>query len=173
MRKAAVGLLLTGAVAAWLLTRPVTRPLERPLTLGTRLYVNAEASYEFRYPAAWNLREQGTTSRLTSPDGETVLSFGQGAEGSLDEASDRFLESFQESYEDVDLGAGQRQAIGGNPSIVVSGTGTNNAGVRIRFLAITVRGREQNYAIAVFTAATSDPDQVLPPVQRIVDSFRP
>jgi hypothetical protein len=173
MRKAAVGLMLTGAVAAWLLTRPTTPPDGGPLVLGTKLYVNAETSYEYRYPADWTLTEEGTASMLTSPDKGTVVSFGRGPEGSLDEASDQFVGLLQGSYQDVDLGAEQRQDIGGYPSIVVSGTGTNRSGVRIRFLAITVEGRQQNYAIGVFTAASSNPDQVLPQVQRIVESFRP
>lgn len=47
----------------------------------------------------------------------------------------------------------------------------NDAGVAVRFLAITISLEGQNDAIAVFVADTTDPVQVLPPVEDIVASF--
>jgi hypothetical protein len=62
--------------------------------------------------------------------------------------------------------------VGPQPALIYGGIGNNLQNTQIRFLAITVQSTPNNYAIAVFTAAGSDPTVVLPPVNRVVDSFR-
>ena len=46
-----------------------------------------------------------------------------------------------------------------------------NSGTSLRFLAITLRVDDENYAIAVFVSDASDPVRVLPAVEGIVASF--
>ena len=66
----------------------------------------------------------------------------------------------------------QAKQVGAAPALIYGGVGSNAKNTEIRFLAITVQHDPTNYGIAVFTAADSDPNIVLPPVNRVVESFQ-
>jgi hypothetical protein len=149
---------------------PVTPP---PLRFDSTMHVNSQAGYSFRYPPPWSLSERATVSEVVSPSGDIVVSFGLGAEGALRDASDRLVASLLETYEQSELIGRETREVGGHSAMLVSGVGTNDSGIRVRFLAITVAADRVNYAIAVFTAADADPNVVLPIVERVVNSFRP
>lgn len=143
-----------------------------PYRFATERHVNEEGGYSFRYPPGWTVEEEESVTRVSSPDEEVVVSFGHGAEGSLEEAETRFVTEVQSRYRNARLSAVQIEQIGGAPALSVAGTGRNTEGVRVRFLAITVRVEGQNYSIGVFAPARSDPEVVVPPTQEIVNSFR-
>jgi hypothetical protein len=142
-------------------------------TTGSMRHTNEVAGYSFLRPVGWEVSERGTVSELTGPDGDVIVSFGLGPDGSLEEASTEFATSVGDAYEEVQFQGPQREDIAGRPAIVVGGTAVNQAGVAVRFLAITVRTEGRNYAISVFVADVSDPVRVLPPIEDIVASFEP
>lgn len=150
-------------------------PVEEPLApvQGMETHVNVDGGYGFRHPSGWEVTDDGTVSKLQSPVSDVVVSFGLMPRGNLGEASSRLVTSLQDAQRNTHIIGQQTDLIGGTPSVLVSGLGTNGSGLRVRFLAITVRGDPTNYAIAVFVPADSDASQLLPPIQRIVSSFRP
>lgn len=154
---------------------PVSRgpssPTVQSPTVQSTHHTNAAAGYSFFRPAGWEVSESGTVSELTGPDRDVILSFGIGPEGELRDASAEFAASIGGAYDEVQLQGPRREAIAGRSAIVVGGSAVNQAGVTVRFLAITIRIGGENYAISVFVADTSDPVKVLPVVEDIIASF--
>jgi hypothetical protein len=136
------------------------------------LQVNAEAGYSFSHPPSWELTGTGTTSNVTSPDMAAMVSFGLGAAGNLEDASGRFVSSLEGTYPDLVISGTVESEIAGSPANTATAEATNEAGVRIVILAITVAAPDRNYAISAFIAADvgSELTQV---VEEIVASFRP
>jgi hypothetical protein len=174
---AIVSLALAGGIALVVLLRPDEQgagPTPSPPSqgVGSLGHVNAEAGYSFISPSDWVLSEEGTTSKVTSPDMAAIVSFGLGASGDLEEASARFVSSLEEAYGDLVITGTVQSEIGGSPATAVTAEATNEAGVPILVLAITVAGPDRNYAISAFTAreAGSELSQV---IEEIVASFRP
>ena len=139
-------------------------------------HVNGTGDYAFTYPLAWDVDEADGVTRVESPAGDIVLSFGPGASGDIATASGRLVRSIL----GVDGGADASERsltgstweqIGGSRSLIVSGTTEDATGRPMRFLAITVRAVPRNYAISVLVPAGSDPTRVLPTVEAIVSSF--
>jgi hypothetical protein len=110
---------------------------------------------------------------LTSPDQSTVITLGVGRIGSLPVAGTMFFQQVAGNYKNVQVIPPEAKDIGSRPALIYGGVGNNAQNTSIRFLAITVQNNPTNYAIAVFTAAGSDPKVVLPQVNRVVDTFRP
>lgn len=183
---AALGIFLTGLVL-WLLLSPNREEAPvRPLTVEgsasasitaelTRLqrFENTEGGYKFSYPRRWKARGEGSTTRLHPRDKRVLMSFGFAPEGGLRSSSRELLATVVASYDDPAVREeAQLETIHGRRALIVAGEGTNDAGVRLNFLVVTIDGRNDNYGITVFTEAGSDPRKVLPPVQRIIASFK-
>jgi hypothetical protein len=83
-----------------------------------------------------------------------------------------FFQEVASHYKNVQVIPPEAKQVGPRTALVYGGVGTNDKNTTIRFLAITVENNPSNYAIAVFTVSDSDPKLVLPPVNRLVDSFR-
>src|SRR5919106_4699857 len=81
---------------------PPPTPTSPPPT-GSMRHTNATAGYSFLRPAGWEVSERGTVSELTGPDGDVIVSFGLGPDGSLEDASTEFVASVGDAYEDVQL----------------------------------------------------------------------
>jgi hypothetical protein len=135
------------------------------------VYVDPTRGYGFSYPATWSLREEERVIQVESPNGRILLRFQLGASGDLDAASSRLLDSLADTTSNRELIGTTREQIDGSRSVLVSGTATDEAGKPVRFLAITVRGEPQNYAISIFVPRRSDPARVLPRIEEIVTSF--
>lgn len=163
-----VALLLaaTFAVIAWVSSGSVG------VQVDTHEVVNTAGRYRFEAPTGWSTDQQGRTTTVTSPDKSTVITLGVGKTGSLPVAGTQFFQQVAGNYHDVQVIPPQAKQVGPQPALVYGGVGDSAQNVQIRFLAITVQGSPDNYAIGVFTAAGSDPKAVLPPVNRVVDSFR-
>jgi hypothetical protein len=171
------GWLLVAAAVAGIATVIVAAILaddDRGITyrFATEQYVNEKGGYRFRHPPDWEVERQGTATVLRSPDGDVIVSFGLGAKGGLEPAETRFVREIRGRYRNTDLLALQARQVGPHPALSVSGIGTNERGIRIRFLAITVRIEKKNYSIAVFTPANANPQTVLPPTQEVINSLR-
>jgi hypothetical protein len=135
--------------------------------------VNAAGRYRFEAPSGWSTTQQGRTTTVTSPDQATVVTLGVGRPGSLPQAGTQFFQEVARNYKNVEVIPPEAKDVGPQPALIYGGVGINAQNTKIRFLAITVQGSPTNYSIAVFTAAGSDPETVLPPVNQLVDSFRP
>jgi hypothetical protein len=138
----------------------------------THEVVNTAGKYRFEAPTGWSTDQQGRTTTVTSPDQSTVITLGVGRAGSLPVAGTQFFQQVAGHYHDVQVIPPEAKQVGPQPALIYGGVGNNAKNIQIRFLAITVQNNPDNYAIAVFTAAGSDPNAVLPSVNRVVDSFR-
>lgn len=138
---------------------------------GVADYTNIAAGYGFSYPSTWELSEVGSSARLESPGGNTVVSYGSVAADELDAASEGLIEAMPGSVTSQELIGTTREQIAGSPSLLTSGTTTDESGRPVRFLAIAVRGDVRTYVITIVVPAGSDPSRVLPRVERVVTSF--
>jgi len=138
---------------------------------GVVVYTNIAAEYGFSYPSTWQLNEVGSSVRLESPGGNTVVSFGSVAADGLDAASEALIEAMPGSVTSQELIGTTREQIAGSPALLTSGTATDESGRSVRFLAIAVRSDVRTYAISIVVPAGSDSSRVLPRVERVVASF--
>lgn len=139
---------------------------------GTGEVVNTAGGYRIEVPDGWSSTQEGRTTTVRSPEGDTVVTFGLGHPGSLEEAGSLFFQEVGRNYRKVQVFPPEAKYVGRLPALAYSGAGINKQDIPIRFLAITVQGEPKNYAIAVYTHVDSDPQRVLPKVNEVVDSFR-
>lgn len=151
-------------MAAYLLKDTVT-------PTSTNEVVNTAGGYEIDVPDGWTSTQDGRTTKVKSPDGETLITFGLGRTGPLPVAATLFFQQVGGGYENVQIFPPEGKKIHGKQALVYGGIGTNNKKLKVRFLTITVENAPTNYGITVFTAAGSDPQKVLPEVNRVVESF--
>jgi hypothetical protein len=111
-------------------------------------------------------------ARVVSPDADASVSIGLGGKGNLQTVAVRFVGDLEEAYRRVALTGFQLTLVDGEPAVSFNGSAVSNRGVALRFQAISVAGPTRNYSLAVFVAADASPEEVLPPIQEIVDSFR-
>jgi hypothetical protein len=162
----ALVLAVTFGVIAWALSGSVTGAVD------THEVINTAGQYRFEAPTGWATTQQGRTTTVTSPDQTTVITVGTGRDGPLPVAGTLFFEQVATNYHDVQVIPPEAKQVGAAPALIYGGLGSNAKNTQVRFLAITVQNAPTNYGIAVFTAADSDPNIVLPPVNRVVESFR-
>jgi hypothetical protein len=142
-------------------------------TYATARTQNTVGGYAFSYPPSWGLSREGSTSKVTAPDASVVVSLGRGPTGNLMQASTRLVDQIKGEYRRVTVIGQEGQLVGGVASLAVSGTGRNDTGVSLRFLAISIQGPgDTTFAITAFTVANADANEVVPRISEIVDSFR-
>jgi hypothetical protein len=164
---AALVLAVTCGVIAWAMSGSGSSAV-----VDTNELVNTAGKYRFEVPVGWSTTQQGRTTTVTSPDQTTVITLGVGRVGPLPVAGTQFFQEVAGHYKNVQVIPPQAKQVGSRPALIYGGVGNNAKHTSIRFLTITIENNPTNYAIGVFTAAGSDPKIVLPPVNRIVDSFR-
>ena len=161
--------LAVAAVAVYV----ATRSNEFDYRFATARTESPSGGYAFSYPPSWDLARSGTASKLVAQDDSVVVSLGQGPRGTVQAAADALVRQIQGSYTDIRVLGSQPQMIGGAQGLVVSGTGKNDAGVGLRFLAIAIQGPNgKTFAITTFTLMNANPRKVVPVLNDIVDSFR-
>ncbi|MGH3911350.1 MAG: hypothetical protein ACRDRM_11030 [Pseudonocardiaceae bacterium] len=162
---AVVALLLAAVsgMAAWMLKDNVTTSTEQ--------VVNTTGGYRIEVPDGWTSTQDGRTTKVKSPEGDTLITFGLGRTGPLPVAATLFFQQVGGGYDNVQVFPPEGKKIRGLPALVDGGMGTNDKKEQVRFLAISVENAPTNYGITVFTSAGSDPKTVLPEVNRVVDSF--
>ena len=152
-------------------SEPETLPPPDPPS-GVSLYTNSVSGYVFSYPNDWDVSTSGTAAVLSDPEGQIEISFHGASPGSLQEASDRVLEELSNSYGSPKTVATEvNRTSQGYRSIAVGGIARDEAGAQISFLAITIRGPDENRAIVVRFPAETDPLD-LDALLGVVDSFR-
>jgi hypothetical protein len=163
---AVVALLLAAVfgVTAWVLN-------DSSGPVATNEVVNTEGGYRILVPDDWTTTQDGRTTKVKSPDGQTLITFGLGRSGPLPVAATLFFQQVGSNYREVQIFPPEGKKIGSRPALTYGGAGKNSKDVPIRFLAISVENTPTNYGITVFTEANTDPQVVLPVASRIVDSF--
>jgi hypothetical protein len=139
----------------------------------TELHRNLAGGYMFRYPAEWELDKDQTVSRLMSPDGHVVVSFGLGPVGGLPVAYDEFVALLDDSYNDVAVRKVDATKVGGNVGVLLRGGATTSTGVRVHFLAVVIERKNEQRAIGALAATDFGAASFPPPVREILKSFRP
>ncbi|MGQ0774276.1 MAG: hypothetical protein ACT4NY_07655 [Pseudonocardiales bacterium] len=134
--------------------------------------VNTAGGYRIEVPESWSSTQEGRTTTVKSPDGNTLITFGLGRTGPLAVAATLFFQQVGSNYDKVEVFKPEAETIGGLPALVYAGVGNNDKNVRVRFLTVTVENSPTNYGITVFTELGSDPQAVLPHVNEVVESFR-
>jgi hypothetical protein len=141
-------------------------------TVDANEVVNTAGHYRFDAPTGWSTTQEGRTTTVTSPDQSTVITIGLGRSGPIPVAGTLFFQEVASHYKNVQVIPPEAKQVGPRTALVYGGVGNNDKNTSIRFLAITVENNPSNYAIAIFTAADSDPKVVLPPVNHVVETFR-
>jgi hypothetical protein len=135
-------------------------------------YTNALSGYLFSYPSDWDVSISGTATILKDPEGRIAISFDGARNGSLQQASDQVLGQLANTYGSPQTIATEvNRTSQGYPSIAVGGIARDEIGAQIRFLAITIRGPDENRAILVRFPANTAPEE-LDALLGIVDSFQ-
>lgn len=148
------------------LVSPSPTPTEQPPRFATLDGANRAGGYAFRYPPTWRLSTDETVSRITSPNGNTVVSFGFGVSGSLEESAAALAGLLRDTYDVSRMRAARPTTVNALPARVVTGSALNADEVKIFFQAFSVRAEGENYAISVFSRRpTGDA------VDEIVESF--
>jgi hypothetical protein len=167
------GILLSIALVVGISMRPQlpTAPT-RTLPAFGELHRNVQGGYEFRHPEGWEARNEGSVTTVRTPTRRAVVVFGVAARGDLQDAERDLVATIRRAYRNVRLTALQAEPIGGRRAVTIGGTGVNDRGAGIRFLAATVGGPGRNYSITMFTAAGADRAALMPKLESILDSFR-
>lgn len=133
--------------------------------------VSMRGGFAVEAPTDMVTRKKGGTVRLTARDHSLVVTVGKGARGPLSEANSRFLADLAKEYDRFKLVASEPLTVDGRLALSTSGRATNTAGVKIRFVVVTVRAKPRNYSIVAFAARDSDPAEVLPRVNAVANGF--
>ncbi len=134
-------------------------------------FTNDSGGYRFEYPETWEIRQEGSLSRLQSPNGRILLSFGVTHAHGLDTAASRLASSLSVSPGRSESIGTSRESIAGARALLKSGTTLDPTGRPIRYLAIAIDGRSITYTISITVPSHADPEQVLLDIERIVSSF--
>jgi hypothetical protein len=167
--------LVLGAVLAYVTWRDTLGTDQQPAAAApavpTERVVSRRGGFSIAAPAGMTVRKQGRTVRLAAENRDLVVTVGPGKRGTLPRANRHLMADLATKYRRFDRLASERLEVGGRRALSASGTLTNRAGVRIRFVAVTVRARPRNYAIVAFAARDADPAAVLPRVNAVADGF--
>jgi hypothetical protein len=135
-------------------------------------YTNGLAGYVFSYPSDWDVSTSGTATILADLEGRIQISFDGAPAGSLQQVSDQVIQQLTSTYGSPQTIATEvNRTSQGYPSVAVGGIARDETGGQIRFLAITIRGPDENRAILVRFPADTAPED-LDALLGIVDSFR-
>lgn len=142
--------------------QPVQRELE---------FTNVLGGYGFSYPSDWDIWQAGMYTELESPNGDTVLSFRRRRGPWIEDTSTDLLGWMTESLAGPVVVGRAWERIAGIRSFLLSGTGRDLVGQRVRFLAIAIPARRPKHQISIVVPADSDPSSMLERVEGIVTSF--
>lgn len=169
----ALVLALTCAVIAWTMSGGVSRAAD------ANEVVNTAGKYRFEAPLGWSTTQDGRKTTVSSPDQKTVITFGAGHVGPLPAAGTALFQQVAQTIVGRPLKSGDVRVfpvedtkVGPRRAIIYGGAATNAQRTNINFLVITVENTPINYGIVVSTDSGSDPNVVLQPATRMVDTFR-
>ncbi len=159
------------APSAGVSSEPGTLPSSVPPS-GLSVYTNGVSGYVFSYPNDWDVSTSGAVAVLSDPEGQIEISFHDAPPGPLQESSDQVVEELSNPFGSPETIATEvNRTSQGYLSIAVGGLAKDETGAQIRFLAITIKGPDENQAIMVLFPDETDPLD-LDALLGVVDSFR-
>ncbi len=158
-------------VAGWLLWLTLQKDDDRPVELDTSLLVNKTGGYSIRVPEGMKAKRTGKVTRVEDTAHTVLVTISPTKGGSPAGTNTAVLAKIGSTYRTVDLVRVQKQKVDGRRAVTSFGRATTKKGVRLRFVLITVKGRERNFTLSTFAAADSDPGTVLPRVRAVANGF--
>lgn len=152
---------------------PVAEQAEGPEAAAAGHILNPVGGFTFRVPEGWLVEEDGPTTEVTSPDGTVSISMTTAPEGALDEATASFVGDLLAAWSDAETEPARSRTVGALPALSVSGTATDQAGERIRFVSVVVHSGQGNHAISVSVPESWDAVAFMPAVDELLSSFSP
>jgi hypothetical protein len=140
--------------------------------VATKAHRNPAGGYRFFYPPSWNLTREQSVSRVSRPDDHFIVTFGLGPVGGLPNAYDGFVALLDQSYNDVDVYKVDATKVQENVGVLVRGAATTTSGIRVRFKAAVIGGKNDNRAIGALAATDFDSGEFPRAVNEILESFR-
>ena len=130
---------------------PGSAPRVRPEQVSYKTFENELGAYSFTYPEGWSVSENGSVTRVRSPNGLSVASFGMDEMGgSLLTSFHRLQEMLIDRYRSASFRRIRTASWPAGIAIVGRGRLVNATGTRMRFLTASVQGNRHNYAIVAF-----------------------
>lgn len=152
---------------------PVAEQVEGPGAVAAGHVLNPVGGFTFRVPEGWLLEETGPTTEIASPDGTVSISMTTAPAGALEEATSSFVGELLTAWSDAETEPARSRTVGALPALSVSGTATDQAGERIRFVSVVVHSGQGNHAISVSVPESWDAVAFMPAVDELLSSFSP
>ena len=147
-------------------------PPVRPVKVSTSTVVNHLGGYSLEVPKGMHASRKGATTQVRDKPRSITVTITPTVRGKPADNNRSVLRAMLPAYRTVQLTTSERQRIDHRAAVASYGRAVTKKGVALRFVLITVKGLHRNFAISTFTAADSDPDQVLPRVRAIANGFR-
>ncbi len=151
----------SGAAAA----RPSPRIATAPL-------VDRAGGFRIAVPHGLHGRLDGQAALVASKDRSLLLVVSPSGPGPVRVANAAVVTSMHDSYPRLKVIGHRAERVHGRRGIASFGTATNHAGVRVRWVQLTVEARPRTFTIATYTRHDTDPQWVLPRVNAVVNGFR-
>jgi len=178
--KAAVGALVVAevAVVVFLVARPTPEP-DRPTRLNIRgagshskSHSNPTSGLSFEYPAGWAVEDDGSVSRVTSRDEDSVISIGPGPSGDALTAMEEAQGLFEQTYTDLDITERGVESVNNRLAITTVGRAVNEIGAVLRFGAVSVEYGEGTIMATEFDTGDGRPG-LSRELNALLDSVQP
>lgn len=139
--------------------------------------VNQAGGYEITIPQDWTSEQLGRVTRLKSPTSDATMEIAPGRPGSLDESAALLYQQVARNYDFGDRSNlptnAEVKEVAGRPWKLLAATARNKDGLDIRFLTITVADTPNNWWLTIYVPEASNPDETVPTVTKIAESFKP
>lgn len=163
--------LLLAAVFGYVTFRDPGPSEQEAASVHTNRFVSRKGGFSVEVPDDLDVTRSGRTAKFVSEAKDLVIVVGPGHAGPLRPASKRLSRTLAKRYQRFDLLGSKPETVDGREALTSYGRATNADKVKIRFVSVVVRARPRNYTIVAFTAFGSDPAEVLPRVNAVVNGF--
>jgi hypothetical protein len=144
---------------------------EQPVRVATERFVNNKGGYSLTVPKGMSATRQGAATRVLDTARTLTVTITPTRKGTPAENNKAVLRAMVSTYRTVSLTTSERQRIDRRAAVASYGRAVTKKGVALRFVLITIKGVQRNFAISTFTAADSDPEKVLPRVRALANGF--
>lgn len=162
--------LVVAGYLAWLTFQHDDKPTQ-PVKVATNTLVNTSGGYSVKVPKGMKASRKGVTTRVVDKGRSVTVTITPTRSGKPADNNKDVLRAMVSTYRTVRLTTSERQRIDDRAAVASYGQAVTKKGVPLRFVLITVKGSQRNFAISTFTAEDSDPRTVLPRVRAIANGF--
>lgn len=143
-----------------------------PHVLRTTPLVDRAGGFRIRVPHGLHGRLDGHSALVANKHRSLVLVVAPSGHRPVRAANRAVVAGMRAGYHRLRIIGHRHQRVHGHRGLSTFGTATNHAGVRIRWVQLTVKAGPRTFTIATYTRHDSDPHWVLPRVNAVVNSFR-